>query len=450
MRNLKISYFVFIFICIAVWLATGEFYGINNGYFAFRREAIQLTGLLAFVAMSIDVVIACRLRLIDNALGGLDKAYRLHKWLGITALVTAIAHFLLTKGTKWAVGWGWLEKPVRHHVDIANLPQKVGLEYVFSICRKNAEVFGEWAFYIAIILCLVALIKLIPYRFFAHVHTILAAVYLVLVFHAVVLTKFAYWSEPFGLLVGVSSIFGVIAAITVLLRRFGFGRHIAATVTDYAIDKANDVVRLTLKVTDKWAGHKSGQFAFVTLDKGEGAHPFTIASHWNPGKPFLTFFVKGLGDYTDKLAKQNLTGRKARIDGPYGKFCFSDDKSPEQIWIGAGIGITPFLAKLDELASSNKVNKAQIDFVYVIQTISDSEKQKLVELAQSAGVRLKIWQTPEEGRFNGSLLRHLFGNWKKSSIWFCGPIKFGETLEDDMVKNGFARQRFHRELFQMR
>ncbi|WP_303851953.1 ferric reductase-like transmembrane domain-containing protein [Bartonella apis] len=450
MRNLKISYFVFIFICIAVWLATGEFYGINNGYFAFRREAIQLTGLLAFVAMSIDVVIACRLRLIDNALGGLDKAYRLHKWLGITALVTAIAHFLLTKGTKWAVGWGWLEKPVRHHVDIANLPQKVGLEYVFSICRKNAEVLGEWAFYIAVILCLVALIKLIPYRFFAHVHTILAAVYLVLVFHAVILTKFAYWNEPFGLLVGVSSIFGSVAAITVLLKRFGFGRHIAATVTDYAIDKANDVVRLTLKVTDKWSGHKSGQFAFVTLDKGEGAHPFTIASHWNPQKPFLTFFVKGLGDYTDKLAKQNLTGRKARIDGPYGKFYFGDDKSPQQIWIGAGIGITPFLARLDELASSKKVNKGQINFVYVIQTISDSEKQKLVELAQSAGVRLKIWRTPEEGRFNGSLLRHLFGNWKKSSIWFCGPIKFGETLEGDMVKNGFARQRFHRELFQMR
>ncbi|CAM1649308.1 FAD-binding 8 [Bartonella apis] len=450
MRNLKISYFVFIFICIAVWLATGEFYGINNGYFAFRREAIQLTGLLAFVAMSIDVVIACRLRLIDNALGGLDKAYRLHKWLGITALVTAIAHFLLTKGTKWAVGWGWLEKPVRHHVDIANLPQKVGLEYVFSICRKNAEVLGEWAFYIAVILCLVALIKLIPYRFFAHVHTILAAVYLVLVFHAVILTKFAYWNEPFGLLVSVSSIFGSVAAITVLLKRFGFGRHIAATVTDYAIDKANDVVRLTLKVTDKWSGHKSGQFAFVTLDKGEGAHPFTIASHWNPQKPFLTFFVKGLGDYTDKLAKQNLTGRKARIDGPYGKFCFSDDKSPQQIWIGAGIGITPFLARLDELASSKKVNKGQIDFVYVIQTISDSEKQKLVELAQSAGVRLKIWRTPEEGRFNGSLLRQLFVNWEQSSIWFCGPITFGETLEDDMVKNGFDRARFYRELFQMR
>ncbi|MBH9982327.1 ferric reductase-like transmembrane domain-containing protein [Bartonella sp. B10834G6] len=450
MRNVKISYFVFIFICIAVWLATGEFYGINNGYFAFRREAIQLTGLLAFVAMSIDVVIACRLRLIDNALGGLDKAYRLHKWLGITALVTAIAHFLLTKGTKWAVGWGWLEKPVRHHVDIANLPQKVGLEYVFSICRKNAEVLGEWAFYIAVILCLVALIKLIPYRLFAHVHTILAAVYLVLVFHAVILTKFAYWNEPFGLLVGVSSIFGSVAAITVLLKRFGFGRHIAATVTDYAIDKANDVVRLTLKVTDKWSGHKSGQFAFVTLDKGEGAHPFTIASHWNPQKPFLTFFVKGLGDYTDKLAKQNLTGRKARIDGPYGKFYFSDDKSPQQIWIGAGIGITPFLARLDELASSKKVNKGQINFVYVIQTISDSEKQKLVELAQSAGVRLKIWRTPEEGRFNGSLLRQLFVNWEQSSIWFCGPITFGETLEDDMVKNGFDRARFHRELFQMR
>jgi nitronate monooxygenase len=39
--------------------------------------------------------------------------YRLHKWLGITALVAAVAHWWLAQGTKWMVGWGWLTRPAR-------------------------------------------------------------------------------------------------------------------------------------------------------------------------------------------------------------------------------------------------------------------------------------------------------------------------------------------------
>lgn len=449
MKKLKIIYCTIILVCVAIWFSTGEFDGITRGYFTFRSQAIQLTGLLAFFAMTVDMVIACRLKWVDDILGGLDKAYRLHKWFGITALVTAILHFLLAKGTKWAVGWGWLERPVRHS-GLADLPEKVSLEYVFSIFRKNAELFGEWAFYIAVALCVIALVKLIPYRFFAHVHTIFAGVYLVLVFHAVVLTKFPYWGEPFGLLMLVAAIFGTVSAITILLRKFGFGRHVNGTIIEQIVDKTNKVVRLTLKVSEKWRGHQSGQFAFITVDSKEGAHPFTIASAWDQNSRLLTFFIKGLGDYTNKLLLRDLVHKKVRIDGPYGRFFLVDHKEEQQIWIGAGIGITPFLAKLDELARQQQGQRPDVDFVYVCQSLSSEDDTKLHALAKSAGVRLTIWLTPERGRFDGTHLRKMFVNWKQSSIWFCGPKQFGETLEDDMAKNGLPHARFYRELFEMR
>lgn len=448
MKKLKIIYCAILLVCVAVWFSTGEFDGIARGYFAFRSQAIQLTGLLAFFAMTVDMVIACRLKWVDDALGGLDKAYRLHKWFGITALVTAILHFLLAKGTKWAVGWGWLERPVRR-AGLMDLPEKVGLEYVFSIFRKNAELFGEWAFYTAVVLCLIALIKLIPYRFFAHVHTIFAGVYLVLVFHAIVLTKFPYWGEPFGLLVLVAAIFGTVSAITILLRKFGFGHHMDGTIIEKIIDKTNNVARLTLKVSKKWPGHQGGQFAFITVDAKEGAHPFTIASAWDQNSRLLTFFIKGLGDYTNALLSRDLVHKKVRIEGPYGRFFLVDHKVEQQIWVGAGIGITPFLAKLDEFASHHSPH-ANVHFIYVSQFLSGEEEEKLHALAKSAGVRLTIWLTPKKGRLDGTHLRKMFVNWKQSSIWFCGPRQFGETLEDDMAKNGFSRERFHRELFEMR
>ena len=41
--------------------------------------------------------------------------HRQHKWLGIAALLTTLSHWLIAKGSKRMVGWGWLEG-VRLHV----------------------------------------------------------------------------------------------------------------------------------------------------------------------------------------------------------------------------------------------------------------------------------------------------------------------------------------------
>lgn len=449
MRRIKISFFIVIFVCVVAWVSTGEFDGISRSYFTFRRQAIQLTGLIAFCAMTIDMIIACRPKWVENALDGLDKAYRLHKWLGITALVAAVIHWLLAKGTKWAVGWGWLERPVRN-TGLAAVPDKTGIELLLSLCRKNAEFMGEWAFYIVVILCLIALIRLIPYRFFRHVHIIFAGVYLVFVFHAVVLTNFNYWVQPFGLLTLVLSISGIVAAVIILLKKMGVGRPLNAIVTNETLDKNTGTMCLTLKVSKNWKGHQSGQFAFITLDKNEGAHPFTIASAWDDKERSVTFVIKGLGDYTRKLMKRNLVGKNVRLDGPYGRFCFDDYNSQQQIWIGAGIGITPFLSKLAEFKNRGGHDHSAIQFIYVTQFLSDENEKRLNSLARSAGVNLIIWITPKNGKLNGKRLRLLVANWKQTSIWFCGPQQFGRSLEKDMVRHGLCDQRFHRELFDLR
>ena len=42
-------------------------------------------------------------------------------------------------------------------------------------------------------------------------------------------------------------------------------------------------------------------------------------------------------------------------------------------------------------------------------------------------------------------------DWRKASIWFCGPTGFGEALKDDFAAQGFpVERRFHQELFAMR
>ena len=78
------------------------------------------------------------------------------------ALVTAIAHWLWAKGPKWAVGWGWLERPSRGPQPPASNP----VEALFASLRHTAEGLGECAFYAVVALIAVALIQRIPYRFF--------------------------------------------------------------------------------------------------------------------------------------------------------------------------------------------------------------------------------------------------------------------------------------------
>ena len=59
-----------------------------------RQEGMLLTGILALGAMTAIMVLALRPRWVESPLGGMDKAYRLHKWLGIIAITLSLAHWL--------------------------------------------------------------------------------------------------------------------------------------------------------------------------------------------------------------------------------------------------------------------------------------------------------------------------------------------------------------------
>ena len=113
MRNLRLTFWGLAALVTMLWLLADLSIFRSSGFFAIRSAAVQYSGALAIACMSVAMMLAIRPRWPEHGLGGLDKMYRLHKWLGIAALVTAIAHWLWAKGPKWAVGWGWLERPSR-------------------------------------------------------------------------------------------------------------------------------------------------------------------------------------------------------------------------------------------------------------------------------------------------------------------------------------------------
>ena len=415
-----------------------------GGYFALRTVWVQYSGVLAMAMMSVAMVLAARPVWLEPHLDGLDKMYRLHKWLGIGALVLGIVHWLWAKGTKWAVGWGWLTKPQRGG---GTPPELTGLEGLLRSWRGTAEGVGEWAFYAAVVLILLALIKRFPYRLFAKTHTLLAVAYLVLAFHTVVLVKFAYWAQPVGWVMAVLTAAGTVSAMLVLLGRVGARRKAKGTIEAMEAFPALNILETTLRLDEGWRGHQPGQFAFVTSSRAEGAHPYTIASAWDPAQRHISFVTKALGDHTAELPQKLRVGAPVVVEGPYGCFTFGGAQQ-RQIWIGAGIGITPFIARMKQLAA--RPGQQSIHLFHPTAEYSEAAIAKLRADATAAGVHLHLLVSPRDGLLDGERIRQAVPDWRQASLWFCGPPAFGQALGQDFQAQGMAAERFHQELFQMR
>ena len=195
MKPIKLFFVTAALLLSGLWWLAATPLPQRFSYFSFRAAFLQWSGILAIGAMSLALLLALRPKWLEPHLRGLDKMYRLHKWLGIAALALGVAHWWFAQGTRWMVGWGWLERPQRGPRPAPDLDTLQGW---LGAQRKLAESVGEWAFYAAALLIVLALVKRFPYRLFAKTHTLLALAFLALVWHALVLVEFDYWRQPIG------------------------------------------------------------------------------------------------------------------------------------------------------------------------------------------------------------------------------------------------------------
>ena len=446
MRNIKISFWSILIGLTLLWALANADWPDSLTFIAVRKLLVQYSGVLSIGAMSVAMILATRAKWLESWLDGLDKSYRLHKWLGIAALVTAVVHWVAVSGPKWLVGLGLMERPSRGKPPAGEL-ELGAIQTFFNNQRGTAELFGEWAFYAAVALIAIALIKRFPYKFFVTTHTLIAIAYLVLVFHGMVLMRFDAWLQPVGMVTLLLMAGGVVSAVLALTRQIGRSRRVSGTIETVRTFPAMGVTEFHIQLADGWKGHEGGQFAFVNFDRREGKHPFTLASAWDPATRKIMIITKGLGDYTDILPERIKVGDAVTVEGPYGRFTFEDGKH-HQVWIGGGIGITPFIARMKELALTPGMKS--IDLIHSVKELEPDALELLKADANAANVNLHVLVESKDGRLSGDRLRQMFPNWKSASVWFCGPAAFGQSVRADLIAHGLAARDFHQELFNMR
>ena len=448
MRTIRRVFWTYLLLLSAAWWLSDPTPMANLTHvFAWRAVLLQCTGVLGIGVMALALVLAVRPVVFEPWLGGLDKMYRLHKWLGITALALSVAHWLLAVLPGHLVGLGWLRRQAYSASPLhTELPALEWLQQALRGQRGMAVMVGEWAFYLAVLMMLLALVRYFPYRYFFKVHRLLAVAFLALAWHAVVLMRVDYWACVLGPPLAVLLVAGSVAAVRVLLRRVAAGRKAVGEITRITHHEALQTMELTVAIKGRWAGHQAGQFAFVTFHTTEGAHPFTIASPWT-GDGNIGFRVKALGDYTSTLAHRLQVGSVVQVEGPYGQFTFEGTR-PRQIWVAGGIGITPFIARMQALALAP--DGKTIDLFHATKVHDAHAIGQLERDAQAAGVRLHVLWDERDGLLDAQRIAAGVPQWREADVWFCGPAAFGQALRRDLLALGLPADQFHLELFEMR
>jgi len=423
---------------IVLWVAMQpiEILSFSASFLPVRAALSSLTGALALSWMGLCMVLALRPAWLERRIGGLDKLYRIHKYVGIGAVLLVVAHWLVYLSPNLLMDLGWIEN--------VTSPQHQHGKGNGSLMGAASEM-GEVSAVPVIILSLVALLRFVPYGWFRKLHKAFPIAFLIGAFHSVVLIPYGTSATPFSLLVIAIALIGSAIAVRSLAGLIGRRRQHKGTVLSLAPTQSG-VLDLQVMPGSDWPGHQDGQFALLTLDCREGSHPFTIASHWNQGAP-LRFAIKPLGDFTRTLTASVKSGDAVIIEGPYGCFDFGD-VADDQVWVAGGVGISAFLARLEMLASIGGT-KAKVHFFYSVRNEAESSfPDGLEDLCTKANVELHLRIADRDGRIKSAEILPFVST---SGVWFCGPSPWATDLQTALQQlNDLPAGPFHRELFAFR
>ncbi|MFZ3405878.1 ferric reductase-like transmembrane domain-containing protein [Aeromonas salmonicida] len=415
-----------------IWWA--GYAGDANGVWPWRHEMLLLTGLLGLGYMALTLLLALRLPRLEVWCGGLDRMLRLHRHSAMAATLALTSHWLLVEAPKWAVTAGWLTRPARRG---AGGGAGAGAGNGLSL-HALGNTLGEWSFYLLIALVVVSLLSLVSYGRFRVIHRLAPLIYLAGWVHGLCLLPQVGLLTPVGLGISLLGGAGAVAAVYSLLGLTGQrDRHQGRIVALRTL--ADSTREFTLQLETPLSHYRPGQFAFFEFDAKEGPHPFTLV-RVSPDKRQLVIAVRALGDHTRQLVEAARVDGPVTVTGPYGAFVCPAQQG-QSLWLGAGIGITPFVAWLEGLVARGERGEG----ITLIQCAPDLAgavyHQRLAELCQRTGVRYRLHLDKEAGRLDLAGL----AQGKPGDVWFCGPEGMADALTR-LLPGG----RLHRELFRFR
>jgi predicted ferric reductase len=187
-----------------------------------------------------------------------------------------------------------------------------------------------------------------------------------------------------------------------------------------------------------------GQFflwRFLTRDLWWQAHPYSLSAL--PQPPYLRVTIKELGDQSQAI-RWLRPGTRVAIEGPYGAFTRHARSCDRIVLIGAGVGVTPLRALLEDLPASANV-------VVIVRASSAGDlilRDEIATMVARRGGRLHEITGPRRRvRFDARLLRQLVPDLAFRDIYVCGPDQFAADIVRAARRLGAVQEQIHQEAF---
>jgi predicted ferric reductase len=382
-------------------------------------------GVAALALMGAAALLGGRWRFIEALFGGLDRVYLVHKWLGVWALGFASFHLAFKAGMQ-----GW---------DATS---------IMALPPFYARLVRQLSFVALMLIVMLALNRMIPYSTWRWLHKLSGPMFLIVVLHWLSIKSPIALGDPASIWLAAIAALGLVAAGYKLLLFPFLSSHAEYQVIGASTGGA--AVHLVLAPMKHALPFTPGQFAFISMqhDGLREPHPFTIASGSDPDG-HVHFVIRSLGDYTEKLIKETQIGMRAEIYAPWGRF-----KRPatakREIWIGGGVGISPFIAWL---ADRSAAQFEKVTLFYFFTPGRDFPRvQVLNELARERGAEfVPISTGPAGPEFSERLQDAVRTTGAESvEIAFCGPKGLLKVVRARMKDVGIPSSNLTHEYFEFR
>ncbi len=398
----------------------------------------EATGIASAVLLAVVVILASRLVILELLFGDLTNVYVAHGVLGLAMFGLVSFHPMMYLLGGLVTGGEFL--PAAHVL----VPFHV--------------VALEWVSYILIAIAMVPTMYMrLPFDWWRAIHLLLGAAMIINGYAILIENQMVDTSQVPALRIYLFVLFGLatLAFIWVALVR-----RIAEPRREYRITAIEhypevNAIELQAMPVGKPLRFRAGQFAYVDVvdsmaqvDRDFEAHPFSITTH--PEKDEIALVIEGTGAYTQRILKVS-EGHEARalLHGSFGRLVMSRPELKKQLWLGGGLGVTPFIAMAEDLAEHpDRYAGYDVILIVVVRKGERAFKRPAFEKYMSLNPNLSyhLWDDGERGRPTiQSIANEFVPDLNDRAVMISGPEAMISDFTDQLTAEGVPRSHIRSE-----
>lgn len=395
----------------------------------------RLAGIVASTLIMVQLVLIARIPVVERAVGH-DRAARLHGTLGRLGFLVMIAHVaLLVAGYALVARIGVITQAwelATAHGGPMTLAWIGAVVLIAVVVTSYAAVRRRWAYeswHAVHVFAYLAVGLSIPHQL-TDGSTFMAGGF-----------AWWYWAALWTVAVGGLLVFRV-ARPLVRMRR-----HRVRVAATGVLADGSTAIAMT--------GHRLGRlrarggqfflFRFLAPGMWGQAHPYSLSRA--PREDWMRITVKPLGEGSAALAGLR-PGTRVMVEGPFGLFTDAHRRGSHLVLAGAGIGITPVLALLED----SDVRPGECTVIVRAHAERDvPHLDELRSLAVAKGAALHVLVGPRGDGWAPQAapvgLAQVVAGLAGADVFACGPTGWVSALMDDAARAGVPAERRHSEGF---